>query len=304
MGAVRASYIKSALAAAIGASILIILLAGSAFASQLVARDVSHARLEVNQAGVALVTYRTTDGRDHRVLYWGAINAAKRFRYDRSGGWRSRKADWRHFSNVCGAYTGPRLVYVVAACTMPDGSHWALQSWRREVKNYGGVAGPVDLRVSHFRGDLAYLWIRTDWSWNGRFRHMYGQFVYQGKPVVAVAFRPNGYVLDGIGRNIAIDSWNSDYGRGWRRVNAFLSHKPNGQFCFGFSPKIQGDPRTGRSSEEWYRATVAGPGVSPDVMTSFRGQLGAYDRQVDAQHNYWQGVLSGWASSGPCSRKN
>jgi hypothetical protein len=187
---------------------------------------------------------------------------------------------------------------------MPDGSHWVLQEWMREVPNYGGTVGPRDLRISHFTGEPAYLWIATDWSWGGRYDHMYGQYIYQGKPVVAVNYRSDGYVLDQLGRNIAVDSWNSDYGAGWRRVNAFLSHQPSGQFCFGFSPKNQGDPRTGRSSEEWYRATVAGPGVSPDIMTYFRGQTAAYDANVDAQHNHWQGVLSNWATSGSCSTRN
>ena len=280
------------------------ILPASASASQLVASDATNVTLKVDASNVALVEYRAADGSQQHVLFWGAVNGRKRFTVDRSGGWKSRKADWRTLQNVCGTYTGPVLEYALAKCTMPDGTHWALQSWMREIKNYGGVSGPVDLRISHFSGPIAYLWIQSDWSWRGRFRHIYGQYIYQGRPVVAVKFRPDGYVLDGIGRNIAIDSWNSDYGTGWRRVNAFLSHQPSGEFCFGFSPKIPGDPRTGHSPSEWYRASVAGPGVSPDVMQHFRGQLVPYSAEVDAQHNHWQGVLTNWASTGPCSKRN
>ena len=54
--------------------------------------------------------------------------------------WKSGRADWRAFQNACGPYTGPELAYKVFACTAPDGTHWALQAWMREVKNYGGVS--------------------------------------------------------------------------------------------------------------------------------------------------------------------
>ncbi len=239
------------------------------------------------------------------MLYWGGRNGSLRFRgHDRSGGWKYRKTHWKRFVDVCGDYTGPDLVYLVSACTAPDGSHWALQEWMRETPNYGGVSGPRELRLSHFTGQPATLWISTDWSWNGRYLHMWGTYTYQGKPVMAFDYTPTGYVLDRKGRNIAVDSWNSDYGPGWRRVNAFLAHQPSGQFCYGFSPKVEGRPETGRSTEEWYRATVVGPGVSPDIQQYFRGQLGGYNQQIDENANYWQGVLSNWATSGSCSKRN
>ena len=69
-----------------------------------------------------------------------------------SGGWGSKVADWKHFRNACGPYTGPRLEYLTAACTMPDGSHWAVQEWVRIKPNFGGRRGDRELRVSHWRG--------------------------------------------------------------------------------------------------------------------------------------------------------
>ena len=274
-----------------------------AAASELVDRDTSSAALRVNARGIALVTYKARGTQQH-VLYWNGANRTLRFkRRDRSGGWKSKAADWKNFTNSCGSYSGPQLAYVIDACTAPDGTHWALQEWMRGIPNYGGETGPRELRLSHFTGATAYLWIGTDWSWGGRYTHMYGQYVYQGKPVYGNAWKPDGYVLDQLGRNIAIDTYYSDYGPGWRRVNAFLSNAPSGQFCFGFAPK-GGSPHTGKSQYEYYRASVVGPGVSPDIMTYFRGQLGAYDKAIDAQANHWQKVLAGGRTSGPCATPN
>lgn len=273
----------------------------SAEGSMLVDRDTTSPRLAVDANGNALVTYRAR-GATRRFLAWGAINSDLRFSIDRTGGTNSRRANPRSFASACGPYTGPQLMYVKAACTAPDGSHWVLQEWMRIIK-VGGNKGPRELRLSHFTGQPAVLSIATDWSWNGRYRHMYGTYTYEGRGVYGNAWRSDGYVLDGLGRNIMIDSFDSDFGSGWRRVNGFLSNAPYGEFCYGFTPKgnIQ---QTGRSASEWYFASTAGPGVSPDVFLMFRGQLVAYDAQLDARHNQVQGQLTNWASTGPCSRRN
>ena len=57
-------------------------------------------------------------------------------------------------------------------------------------------------------------------------------------------------------------------GAGWRRVNGFLARSPRGQFCFEFGPKAGYTPHTGRSRANQYRALVAGPGVTPDVVVA------------------------------------
>jgi hypothetical protein len=72
---------------------------------------------------------------------------------------------------------------------------------------------------------------------------------------------PSGSPLDTYGRNIYVDTLDSLYGPGWRRENGFLTHRPNGRFCYGFYP--HGSRPPGRGTH--YRATVIGPGVTPDV---------------------------------------
>jgi hypothetical protein len=257
--------------------------APQALASDLVARSTSHEQLRVNRSGVADVRYRA-GGKSHREIYWGAINGQIHFRLDRSAGWKSKKINPKApFVNVCGPYKGPKIPFMVRACTMPNGSHWALQKWPRIIPNYGGQSGPKELRLSHWTGETAVLWAKSAWSWSGQWQQLYGQYTFHGAPVYGELVTSRGYVLDGRGRNIAIESLSSDYPNGkdrWARVNMFLSGKPSGQWCFGVSPKADAylpDPLwqwgrtfTGRSTVDQYRARVAGPGVSPDVQTYFR----------------------------------
>ncbi len=49
-------------------------LAPAASASELIDRDATRVRLEVNRSGMALLTYRKA-GKVRRVLAWGAVNA-------------------------------------------------------------------------------------------------------------------------------------------------------------------------------------------------------------------------------------
>jgi hypothetical protein len=58
-----------------------------------------------------------------------------------------------------------------------------------------------------------------------------------------------------------VDTFDSTYGPGWRRENSFLVHRPTGGFCYGFYP--HGSRPSGQGTA--YRATVIGPGVTPDV---------------------------------------
>lgn len=267
-----------------------------ASASELVDRNARSVSLEVNAKGVALVQYAKAGGGRAHVLYWGAGGGtAVRFQHDRSGGWKSRKADWQRFRNACGPYRGPALFAAVAACTARDGSHWALQAWTR-VLPIGARSGVKELRLSHWRGDVARLWVKPDWSWRGRWRHLYGQLTWHGRPVYGHHASRTGYVLDGIGRNVMLFSLDSDYGRGWRFVNGFLTNKPSGQFCYGLNRKTTGSglTRTGVSSVGRYRMSVPGPGVTPDVMVEFGHVPGSYSRAFDAQANREQlGLLKG-----------
>jgi hypothetical protein len=277
--------------------------APAASASTLVARDASHVRLRVDRHGNALVEFRTRAGAGH-VLYWGAVDAsALTFRHDSSGGFMSHRADPRRFRNACRPYGGPPLLALVRGCTARDGSFWVLQSWSYHLKNYGGSRGPKELRLSHFTGELPVLWAKPDWSWRGRYHHLYGQLTYLGKPVLPRKVGPLGQVLDMRGRNVAVDSLDSDMGEGWHRVNAMLAGRPSGEFCLGFTPKGVFTRLTGRSRVNRYRVSVAGPFVAPDVRTYFSGPA-PYDPLVDAIANAAQLDLTQGGTHGSCFPQN
>ncbi len=259
----------------------------SADASQLIDRNASAVRLEVDGSGRALVSYRA-GGRVRHVLAWGALNAVApaagvrqvAFRLDYSGGWgTSRRPVWKTFRNVCRPYTGPPLAWLVAACTAPDGTHWALQSWQRLLPNYGAAPTPREaaweLRLSHWRGPLPLLTIHVDWAYR-RFDHLFGSLAYDGAPVFGFRSTSRGAPLDRFGRNVYVDTLDSAYGSGWRRENSFLTHRGSGGFCYGFYP--HGDRPPGKGVR--YRATAVGPGVTPDV--TWEGAApGPYDAALD-----------------------
>ena len=77
-----------------------------------------------------------------------------------------------------------------------------------------------------------------------------------------LASTSSGQPLDSFGRNLYLDTFDSAYGKGWRRENSFLTHKGDGVFCYSVNPH-PGHP-AGTGSQ--YRATIMGPGVTPDVM--------------------------------------
>lgn len=274
-------------------------LPASAASSELIDRNASGVALAVNGQGQALLTYRTA-GRVRHVLAWGAVNAItpaaersqRRFKLDYAGGYGTyRKQVWKTFRNRCGSYDGPALRWVVTACKAPDGSYWAVQNWQRQLPNYG--AAPTvgqaagDLRLSHWTGPLPVLEVKLDWAYR-RFDHLYGRFTYLGQPVYGFRSTSTGAPLDPFGRNVYVDTLNSSYGVGWRRENSFLTHSPTGNFCYGLFP--HGSRPSGRG--ERYRATVIGPGVTPDVVWESAAP-GAYDPGRDAAANGEQRAMVG-----------
>jgi hypothetical protein len=251
---------------------LLVLTPGAASASQLIDRDAGGVRLVVNARGQALLTYRA-HGRWQRVVAWGAINARHpsrsvpqvQFRKDYSG------RSWSSVSSGCRPYDGPKLAWFVTACTAPDGSYWAVQSWRRTLPNFdggpSGLLGARELHLSHWSGPIASLEAWTDWVYAGRYHHLFGRLTYLGKAVHGFSATRVGSPLDDYGRNIYVDTFNSRYGKGWRRENAFLAHNPTGIFCYGFYPFTERGPGNG----EKYRLSVIGPGVTPDVSVVLPG---------------------------------
>jgi hypothetical protein len=262
-------------------------LPAAASASEIVGRNTSDVKLQVNAAGQALVSY-TSGGKRSNVLVWGAENALPptpgkaqvAFKVDYSGGWGTyKKPIWKTIHNVCGPYTGPKLAWMVTACTAPDGSNWALQAWQRMLPNYGVAPSPKqavwELRISHWSGELPQLTVNLNWAYR-RFDHIFGAFTYLGVPVHGFKSTPAGVPLDAYGRNLYVDTFNSAYGKGWKRENSFLMHNDTGTFCYGFYR--HGSRPVGQGTQ--YRATIIGPGVTPDVMWTGR-PLGSYDKDRD-----------------------
>jgi hypothetical protein len=269
--------------------------APGAHASKLLDRNARFETLKVDQNHVALVTY-FAHGHTIHALVWGAVNALPpdaahprgqvKFHVNYAGGRGSSLGTgyWRHVSkhNVCGPYTGPPLFGRVQACTAPGGSDWALQVWQSALRDNGwkphsSRESAWELRVSHWRGALPDLWFKADWVYagarGGPFDHIYGTLTYQGQPVYGFGATSVGVPTDSFGRLIYMDTrnppWKTGYRQvgGWYRYNAFLTHRPHGDFCPGVFGAIAGvptRPKPGRGTE--YRITANGPGVTPVVV--------------------------------------
>jgi hypothetical protein len=266
MGFARRGFLLVAvLAALVGAP--------AASPSQLLDDNASDVRLAVNGKGEALVTY-TANGRQKRVLAWGAVNASPpargqkqvEFRLDYSGGYgKYRTTYWKTFGSTCLPYDGPPLAWRVTACKAPDGSYWALQAWQRKLKNYGvpstGRTGGWELHLSHWTGALPVLTVTMDEASPASDR-LFGSYTLNGGGIYGFGATTAGVPLDSFGRNVYVDTFDSAYGTGWARENSFLTHGPGGTFCYLFAR--HGSRPEGNGAQ--YRATVIGPGVMPDVM--------------------------------------
>ena len=277
------------LTVAVCASVVAVLVPVDAAASELVARNATAVRLQADTQGRALVSFRS-EGRSRQLLAWGALNARAPSRSVAQVAFKLQFGG-SIGPNACRAYTGPPLAWRVAACTMPDGTHWALQAWQRMLPNYGVTPTPDraawELRLSHWSGPVAKLELWADWSYR-RFEHLYGRLTYRGAGVYGFRSTRFGVPLDTYGRNVVVDTFGSAYGPGWRRENSFLTHEPTGGFCYGFYPHGAHPVGAGKK----YRATVIGPGVTPDVM--WEGPApGTYDAAVDSTANDMQRTVLG-----------
>ncbi|MDX6398226.1 MAG: hypothetical protein QOJ43_1634 [Gaiellaceae bacterium] len=272
----------------------------AALASEIIDRNASDVSLQVANNGQALVSFNAR-GKRWNVLAWGAVNAIQatpsrkqvEFKLDYSGGYGTYKRDvWKTFKNACSAYDGPALQWFVTGCKAADGSYWALQSWQRMLPNYGlnasAKAAVWELRLSHWQGPLPELTVNLNWAYK-KYHHIFGSFTYLGKPVYGLKSTSTGVPLDTFGRNLYLDTFNSAYGSGWKRENSFLMHKGTGKFCYGFYR--HGARPEGNGTR--YRATIIGPGVTPDVYWE-ADALGVYDRDFDLrQHLVQKEFLAG-----------
>ena len=227
---------------------------GAAHASTILGdRNVRGATLAVDAHGLAVVGYTTSAGLQRHVLAWGAINALPHqtsptdvqtaFKFDYSGGWKTHKnaSFWKTVKNACSPYTGPALPFFVAGCDAPDGSYWALQSWQRNLPMRGfapwtDAQKAVELHLSHWSGDLPVLEIYQHWTYGNAQQGFFGRLVYDGQPVFG-SRSASATVNDPWARNIYIDTYNSDYGAGWKHDTAISTHPGNGGFCYTFVPQ-------------------------------------------------------------------
>jgi hypothetical protein len=285
-------------------------LADVAHASEALDTNVRDVRLAVNRKGEALVTYVRANGQPRRLLVWGAVDALSpeagaqvRFRRDYAGGWgKYRNAGyWKKFRNACRPYTGPPLVHLVAGCTAPDGSYWALQSWQR-VQPLRGLPAFLpghmawELHLSHWSKPLAVLEVSPNWTYGGTLQGVFGRLLFDGKPVHGTK-TPTRSQGDRGARYVYIDTFNSAYGAGWKRDGAKVTHG-NGGFCYSFAPLPRppaGYPEvpTVSGKGERHRVTVMGPGVTPDIQ--WEGEaLGRYDPEGDVAFNdLFDSILDG-----------
>ena len=276
-------------------------LAGAADAAIFGDLSVRNATLKVNARGTALVEYTTAAGVRRHVLVWGAIDgvahrtepptAQARFSMDYSGGWKSRKdpSYWKTLRNACGRYDGPALPFFVTGCKAPDGSYWALQAWQRNLPMRGFAPWTdkqrgVELHVSHWSGELPRLEVYRHWTYNRSAQGVFGRLTYRGEPVYGTR-TPSATVRDEWARNVSIDTFDSDYGPGWKHDTAIATHPGNGGFCYSFVPQAPpaGYPSSkpnGNGLGERHRLSAIGPGVTPIVQTIVP-RLRAYD--PDAQ---------------------
>lgn len=250
--------------------------------------------------GSRAMVYYAKGGVGRHVLVSGAVNARwpnssvrqVRFRLDHSGGWKTTgRALWKKFRDRCRPYDGPSLPYLVAACRAPNGSYWAVQEWRVDEPNFGVLPSTLrqrsySIRVSHWTTAVANLEVHSDWVYNGRWHEVFGRATYMGRPVYGFRSTTNGAPLEKYGRLIYLDTFDSIYGPGWHRENAFLPHRPSGVFCAGFYPRNGRRPGNG----SLYRVTLMGPGVTPDVAVTVPGlhnfrRGNAEDAAYEAEQN-------------------
>ena len=194
---------------------------------QIIARDATDVRLEVDARSRARVTYRV-DGRAQSVLAWGAINAVPAT----EGGAQER------FILLYGAppirtYTGPARARPWRGSSRPVPrltAHIGLYSSGSGTPVFGDPpaspeAAGYELHLSRWSGPLTILEIKADWAYR-KYDHLYGRLTYRGEPVYGFASTSAGHPRDIFGRNIFIDTYDSAYGPGWKREMGLLTRRP------------------------------------------------------------------------------
>ncbi|MBA3717570.1 MAG: hypothetical protein H0W87_05005 [Actinobacteria bacterium] len=298
----------------------------TASGSTLFARDATNVKLAVSADGQkALITYKV-NGVTKRVLASGAVNALQpsesvpqvqfNVAYLTTG--LKDKQIWQNFKNKCKSYDGPTLAFVVTACKAPDGSYWAVQSWKYWLPYFGYLPwlpyqDDTAFHVSHWTGPLAELEAWASWIDVGHGatspHDLIARLTYGGMPVFGYKVGNGGQPQDGYGRVVYIETLDSLLGAGWLRLTGILTRNPSGMLCHSMVPQMAYssypsphivDAGNGKN----YRLYVEGPGVTPLVTTEVAdpGDFNVSDPAKVQRQATGKSLLQQWQAPAACTK--
>jgi len=273
-------------------AICIFALCAVVLGSQVVARNAVSPTLKVGTLGgvkqVAVVSYKTSSGAAKHVLAWNGLDFRRftpsapqvQFKVNYGGGHGSAFGDgaWSKVKNRCVRNNSliDLLPVCVYACSMSDGTHWALQSWQHQLPSLGrkpsSLEAASELHLSHFRLEsLPSLWIKVAWDYYGVAQpindHLYGTFSAHGIPASGAVGQP----ASSYTRSVYVDVLNDQWAKkgafkqsgGWIRWASFVVNAPLGDFCVGVYQNQFGGSFPYFNLSSGYRAFAMGPGVTP-----------------------------------------
>jgi hypothetical protein len=192
--------------------------------------------LRVDAAGNAEVRWMAADGTRHSLL----VGRDGSLRYGGLAG-----------ADVTRPAAGVAIPWAVVVRRAADGTHYALQAWRRLD------TGPVELRFSRWRGESTKLTLRAVCCKWGH-ENVIGNASFHGRPIYGTKATRQGNPLDPYGRNVYLDSYR---GGRWDRMMGILTHRPTGSFSLWIRPNWAGAR---------YRGTIPGPNwgwtLGPDAF--------------------------------------
>jgi hypothetical protein len=213
-------------------------------ASIKVAGDARNATFRVNSAGHATVFWTSASGTRRSAIVW----RNKKITYGKTAPGR----------DISRATSKVKIPMKVALRQTPNGRFWALQAWRR-LKG-----GQVELRLSRWYGKPTKLEL---WTFCCKWRSeiVRGRATFHGRPIFGYNSTPSGVPLDGLGRNVYIDSMQ---GGDWKRTMGILTHRPTGKFGLWIRKHWRGTSYRGRMvGPDW------GKMLGPDAQGWARSSL-------------------------------